>query len=201
MYPSATAMQTGVETRSTTSPSQATCSSLQAVPSCGLHTANLLWHSHLAELTSLSEATKQALYVKHLLGQLKITEVIIQLHNNNQSALHLTTQLIHSFHARMKHYNIKLAHLRDTITQGHLVLHYCPTEIMPADILTKALPITCYKELKVLLGLVHMKNMKSFVENCEKSWTVPPTEVLAKVRAEVVVLQVVKTEDESVSLP
>jgi hypothetical protein len=107
-----------------------------------------------AELTSLSEATKQALYVKCLLGQLKITEVIIQLHNNNQSALHLTTQLIHSFHARMKHYNIKLAHLQDTITQGHLVLHYCPTEIMPADILTKALPITHYKELKVLLGLV-----------------------------------------------
>jgi hypothetical protein len=33
-----------------------------------------------AELTSLSEATKQALYLKHLLGQLKIT--IIQLHNN-----------------------------------------------------------------------------------------------------------------------
>jgi hypothetical protein len=109
-----------------------------------------------AELTSLSEATKQALYVKCLLRQLKIVDVVIQLHNNNQSTLHLTTQPIHSFHTRMKHYNIKLTHLCDTITQGHLILHYCPTEIMLANILMKALPIACYLELKVLLSLVNL---------------------------------------------
>jgi hypothetical protein len=107
-----------------------------------------------AELTSLSEATKQVLYIRRLLSQLlNINNAVLVLHNNNQSALHLVTQPLHLFHLCMKHYNIKLFHLCNTIAHGHIALHYCLTEIMPVDILTKALLIMHFTELKVLLGL------------------------------------------------
>jgi hypothetical protein len=107
-----------------------------------------------AKLTSLSEAAKQALYMKHLSEQLiRLKDSLVLLHNNNQSALHLATQPLHLFHSWMKHYNIKLFHLQDTVAQGHISLHYCPTEVMPTDLLTKALPITHFTKLKALLRL------------------------------------------------
>ncbi len=53
----------------------------------------------------------------------------------------------------MKHYNIKLHHLRDTTAKGLVSVHYCPTDIMPVDILTKALPRLRLEELKLLLNL------------------------------------------------
>ncbi len=53
----------------------------------------------------------------------------------------------------MKHYDIKLHHIRDTIAQGLVTVHYCPTDTMPADILTKALPRPRLEELKRLLSL------------------------------------------------
>ncbi len=53
----------------------------------------------------------------------------------------------------MKHYDIKLHHLRDTTAKGLVSVHYCPTDIMPADILTKALLRPRLEELKLLLNL------------------------------------------------
>ncbi len=58
-----------------------------------------------------------------------------------------------TFQAWIKHYDIKLHHLCDTTAKGLVLVYYCPTETMPADILTKALLHLRLKELKLLFNL------------------------------------------------
>ncbi len=107
-----------------------------------------------AELNALSETVKQALYIRKFFEPLDInSSQPVPLWNDNQSSLCIATQPQYVFLARMKHYDIKLHHLRDTIAKGLITLQYCPTEIMPADLLTKALPRAKVEELKALLHL------------------------------------------------
>jgi hypothetical protein len=68
-----------------------------------------------AELNAISKATRQALYVrKHLLALGVDTQQPLSLFNDNQSALAIINISSSTYHGRMKHYDIKLAHLRDT---------------------------------------------------------------------------------------
>jgi hypothetical protein len=107
-----------------------------------------------AELNTLTEAAKQAMYMHKFFSPLKINNTsILAVYNDNQSALHLATQPKYTFHAHMKHFDIKLHFLHDMIANGHIGLHYCPTETMPVDMLTKALPRARLSELLLILGL------------------------------------------------
>ncbi|ELR14134.1 Retrovirusrelated Pol polyprotein from transposon TNT 1-94, putative [Acanthamoeba castellanii str. Neff] len=68
-----------------------------------------------AELNAISEATRQALYVcKHLPALGVDTQQPLSLFNDNQSALAIIDILSSTYHGHMKHYDIKLTHLRDT---------------------------------------------------------------------------------------
>jgi len=106
-----------------------------------------------AELTSLTEAVRQGLYIRKLLASLGILNGPLQIHSDNQSALHLAIQPLHAFHARMKHYAIKLAFVHEAVSAGHISLHYRSTDSMPADMLTKSLPLTRFQQLKSLIQL------------------------------------------------
>jgi hypothetical protein len=57
------------------------------------------------------------------------------------------------YHSQMKHYNIKLAHLHDSIKHTKISVHYCPTHNMVANLLTKALRQIKVSHLHPLLGL------------------------------------------------
>ncbi len=93
-----------------------------------------------AKLTAISEMVKQALYVCKLFVPLQLSlEHPIRILNDNQSALKLANNRQQAYLPRMKHYNIKLHHMHDAVAAGHILLHYCPTEHMIADMLTKAL--------------------------------------------------------------
>jgi hypothetical protein len=93
-----------------------------------------------AELTAISEAARQVLYMRRLLPVLHIpTDMPLEIHNDNQGALKILESTAPPYHGRMKHYDIKTAHLRDTAKKGEIKFKYCPTTEMPADILTKAL--------------------------------------------------------------
>jgi len=48
-----------------------------------------------------------------------------------------------TYHGHLRHYDIKIEHLHDESAKGKIVIDYCPTNDMPADLLTKAL--TCAK--------------------------------------------------------
>jgi hypothetical protein len=57
---------------------------------------------------------------------------------DNQAAIHLAMD--NNYHAHTKHINIRFHFIRQTITDGHINIKYCPTEDMTVDILTKVLP-------------------------------------------------------------
>ena len=50
------------------------------------------------------------------------------------------------FHARTKHIDIKHNFIREKVENGELILKYCPTNDMIADLLTKALPRTLFEK-------------------------------------------------------
>jgi hypothetical protein len=71
--------------------------------------------------------------------------------NNNQSAIALMTARHSSYIGNQKHYDIKVKHAHDTIKAGHVLLSYCPTTELPANLLTK--PWIQFNKLKAKLRL------------------------------------------------
>ncbi len=93
-----------------------------------------------AELNALSDSVKQALYLhKHFAGLSLSMDSSIIIYNDNQSALLIANSNPGAFTGRLKHYDIKACHIKDTIAKKLISLQYCATADMPADLLTKAL--------------------------------------------------------------
>ena len=73
------------------------------------------------------------------------------LHVDNQSALAVAKNPEH--HGRMKQLDLRFYWLRDAVGYKFISLHYIPTNLMPADMLTKALPKVKVEECCKMLGL------------------------------------------------
>ena len=57
------------------------------------------------------------------------------------------------YHPRTKHIDIKYHFIRDKVAKKELILDYCPTEQMLADLLTKPLGKTLFQRLRGLMGV------------------------------------------------
>ncbi|XP_053996974.1 uncharacterized protein LOC128886291 [Hylaeus anthracinus] len=91
-----------------------------------------------AEYMSLSEATKEAIYLRKLLTDFGLEELpVIKLFGDNQSALRLAEDPV--FHNRTKHIDIRHHFVRDAVRNNLVTLEYAPSDRMAADVLTKAL--------------------------------------------------------------
>ena len=73
------------------------------------------------------------------------------LYMDNQSALSVAKNPEH--HGCMKHLDLRFYWLRDIVADGHIAVHYMPTDTMPADVMTKALERVKMQEMCSLLGL------------------------------------------------
>lgn len=105
-----------------------------------------------AEYVALAAATQEALWIKELIGNLdgkKTGEMLI--FEDNKSAICMATNPV--FHAKTKHIDLKFHFIRDHVTQGNIVLEYCPTEDMVADVFTKSLPAPQFERLREMLGV------------------------------------------------
>ncbi|KAG2811316.1 hypothetical protein PC116_g19433 [Phytophthora cactorum] len=56
-------------------------------------------------------------------------------------------------HGRAKHIDIKYHHIRDEVKHGEVLVEYCETATMLADILTKGLGGPRHKDLTMALGV------------------------------------------------
>jgi len=92
-----------------------------------------------AEYVTATHAAKEAIWLRRLIGTLSIsTSKATTLFYDNQAALHLAK--MDNYHACTKHINTRYHFVHNVEAHGEILLAYCPTDDMTADILTKALP-------------------------------------------------------------
>lgn len=104
-----------------------------------------------AEYMALSDATKEALYMKRLLNDFGRELDAVPLRNDNVGAQKLVSNPM--FHSRTKHIDIRHHFVRDAKGKGMISIEYTPTDEMPADVLTKGLSRPKHEKCVERLGL------------------------------------------------
>ena len=105
-----------------------------------------------AEYMALSSAAQEAVWMRELnsdLGNQQSQPILI--FEDNQSAIAMAKNP--QFHKRSKHINIKYHYVREQVGKGTIVVKYCPTEDMLADLLTKGIGPTKLERLKKMCGM------------------------------------------------
>lgn len=97
-----------------------------------------------AEYMALAEATKEALWLKRITCELGFPQKSVEIFCDSQSAICLAKNNV--FHERTKHIQIRFHFIRDVIAEGDLVVTKIDTQINPADILTKSVPVKKFED-------------------------------------------------------
>ncbi|KAG8486248.1 hypothetical protein CXB51_019547 [Gossypium anomalum] len=93
-----------------------------------------------AEYMVITEACKEAIWLKGLFSELNEDLQISTVFCDSQSAIFLTKDQM--FHERTKHIDVRYHFVRDIIARGDIVVSKISTHENPADMMTKSLPIT-----------------------------------------------------------
>lgn len=86
---------------------------------------------------SMTEAAKEAIHLKQLIKDMGKPHSVIQIFNDNQSAIAMAKNSIVS--NKSKHISIREHFIREKVQSGEININYKPTEDMVTDILTKRL--------------------------------------------------------------
>ena len=106
-----------------------------------------------AEYMSLTEAVKEALWLKGLLKDFGYEQKTVEIFCDSQSAIALSKNNVH--HERTKHIDIKFHKIRDTIADGDVEVTKISTMSNPADIFTKTVPVS---KLQAALNLLNVSS-------------------------------------------
>ncbi|KAL3514409.1 hypothetical protein ACH5RR_027126 [Cinchona calisaya] len=104
-----------------------------------------------AEYMAITEAIKEALWLKGLFGELNLLQDVITIHCDSQSAIHLTKDQM--YHERTKHIDVKYHFIRDTIAEKKVSVQKINTRDNPVDMFTKSLPVAKFKHCLDLIGV------------------------------------------------
>jgi hypothetical protein len=109
---------------------------------------------------SINDTVHQLHYIRKLFKPLRINSTrAITLYNNNQSTIKIVTDLTgKTYRGALKHTDIKIKHLCKQVAQKTVIVKYCSTKEMPADLLTKGLTKA---KLKGLLPRIGLRNLSS----------------------------------------
>lgn len=89
-----------------------------------------------AEYMALSDTCKEALFIRQFISEILGTVPKITIYNDNQSAIKLCKTSM--FHSRTKHIDIRHHFIKEIVNKKVLEIKYLTTNVMLADILTKA---------------------------------------------------------------
>lgn len=122
----------------------------------------ITWSSHKQETVALSsceaefmaatDAAKQAMWIQELLGEIQGTECEkVSIMIDNKSAIALTKNPV--FHGRSKHIHRRYHFIRECVDNELIEVHHIAGTMQRADILTKALGRSKFKEMRELIGV------------------------------------------------
>ena len=117
-----------------------------------------------AEYMALSEATKEAMYLRGFLKEIGIETGPIILNYDNRGAGELVKNPV--FHNRTKHIDVRHHLVREAYEDKQVTLKRIPTEQMTADILTKSLSKPKHSFCSENLGVVNLCERQSFEGEC-----------------------------------
>ncbi|KAG8484888.1 hypothetical protein CXB51_021392 [Gossypium anomalum] len=104
-----------------------------------------------AEYIAITEACKEAIWLKGLFSELNEDLQISTVFCDCQNAIFLTKDQM--FHERTKHIDVRYHFVRDIIARGDIVVSKISTHENPADMMTKSLPITKFEHCLDLVGV------------------------------------------------
>ena len=117
-----------------------------------------------AEFISLSDATKEVLWITYFLDELQIPYETPTIFTDSKSAIEWSKNACH--HQRTKHVALKYFFVRDEVASRRVKVAYISTKDNVADLLTKNTTIGVYKYLQPkLMGLMEVahKAWRSYV--------------------------------------
>jgi hypothetical protein len=115
-----------------------------------------------AETYALSEASKEAIFLQEFckeIGEANDDTPAMKIYEDNTSCIAIVTNPI--AHARSKHFAVRSAFIRDLIEKKKIEILWCPTKLMIADILTKALDPTQHQHLTHLMGMRSLAQLRA----------------------------------------
>ncbi|KAG8489021.1 hypothetical protein CXB51_017120 [Gossypium anomalum] len=104
-----------------------------------------------AEYMAITEACKEAIWLKGLFGELNKDLQISTVFCDSQSVIFLTKDQM--FHERTKHIDVRYHFVRDIIACGDIVVSKISNHENPTDMMTKSLPITKFEHCLDLVGV------------------------------------------------
>ncbi|KAH9650271.1 hypothetical protein KPL70_026312 [Citrus sinensis] len=107
-----------------------------------------------AEYIALTEAVNEAVWLRGLVSKLGFKQETITINCDSSSAIQLSKNL--KYHERTKHIDVRLHFIREEISSGIVNVVKIPSEVNPADILTKPLPAVKFMNSLNLIGLGNM---------------------------------------------
>ena len=110
-----------------------------------------------AEYVASCHAMKEPIWLRCLLKILSHRQSTMTIHSNNAGSIALTKDA--TFHACSKHIDVQFHYTRERVDEKDITFRYLPTNDMPADIMTKALPRTKHEKFTMLLGLRPIKSL------------------------------------------
>jgi hypothetical protein len=105
-----------------------------------------------AELVALFEATKESIWIRQLISELKFPmKYPMVIYEDNQPGLAFLQDV--GVSAKSRHIRLRYYFLRDESTYGYVRFEFCPTTEMVADVLTKSLAREKFDLFRRGLGL------------------------------------------------
>jgi len=110
-----------------------------------------------SEYVALCLASQEAVWLRRLVSELCDNSVIcepIVIFEDNQSTISISKNYIIT--NKIKHVDIKLHFIKELIGRKELIVKYCPTNLMIADIFTKPLEKIKFVKFRKLLGITEL---------------------------------------------
>ena len=105
-----------------------------------------------AEYMVVVEASKEALWLKGLVGTFGIIQVSVRVHCDSQSAIHLAKD--HRFHKRTKHIDMRYHRVRQWLSNDKvIVLEKISMKGNPTDLMMKTIQV---KKFRLSLDFLHV---------------------------------------------